>query len=180
MKLRKILLEILNDYLNEDSDLLRDTDLYNIAKWGLEGEYSLSGCWDDNDNIEDAIYCAIEDFKSVLSEPYPSGLKNIPSHPVIYRLVRLKNVSDLRKDKLGHSWFATPNQFETQGFFDMLDHLTPFKNEEGAVYIIKGKTSVDNIDMKNTLWHRSTQWIENEIVILDDSKVKILSVDMID
>ena len=42
--------------------------------------------------------------------------------------------------------------------------------------MIKGQTDKSNIDMKRTLWERSTQWWENEIVIIDDSKINILSI----
>lgn len=151
-------------------------DLYDIAKRGLEGDYSFSSCWDDNATLEDAIQCVISDFESFLSTPYPIGLGNIPDNPIIYRLVRLKTIDDLKKDKLGLSWFSNPNQTDVPGFFDMLDYLKPKKTDEGTVYIIKGQISKDNIDMENTLWERSTQWIENEIVLLDDSNVNILEI----
>jgi hypothetical protein len=42
--------------------------------------------------------------------------------------------------------------------------------------MIKGRIRKDNIDMKRTLWERDTQWLENEIVLVDDSDVEILSV----
>jgi len=58
----------------------------------------------------------------------------------------------------------------------MLNYLKPFKTEDGIVYMIKGQTSKGNIDMKRTLWQRDTQWWENEIVLIDDSDVEILSV----
>ena len=176
MNLQESIRRILREELNNITTSFSDNDLYEIAKWGLENEYSSSGCWDDTDNIEVAIECAIEDFKHFLSKPYPIELGDIPSKPVIYRLVRLKNINDLRKDNLGYSWFSNPNQIENPEFFDMLEYLRPFKNEDGIVYLIKGQTSINNIDMKRTLWERSTQWWENEIVIIDDSKIKILSI----
>jgi hypothetical protein len=175
-KLNELIDLSLNEYLNEQVNSLSDIDLYNIAKWGLEGEYSTSSCWDDTDNLEDAIKCAVEDFKLFLSKPYPIELGNIPNNPIIYRLVRLKNINDLNKNKLGISWFSNPKQIDNPEFFQMLDHLKPYKNKEGEVYIIKGQTTKDNIDMKRTLWERSTQWFENEIVIINDSNVKILSI----
>jgi hypothetical protein len=85
-------------------------------------------------------------------------------------------VNDLNRKILGKSWFSNPDQINKQGFFDMLDYLKPFKTEEGVVYMIKGRIRKDNIDMKRTLWERDTQWLENEIVLVDDSDVEILSV----
>ena len=152
-------------------------DLYDIAKRGLEGDYSYSGCWDDNKgDIESAIECVISDFESFLSTPYPIGLGDIPDNPIIYRLVRLETINDLKRDKLGKSWFSNPNQTDVPGFFDMLDYLERRKTDEGTVYIIKAQISKDNIDMEETLWQRSTQWIENEIVLVDDSNVNILEI----
>jgi hypothetical protein len=116
----------------------------------LENDYSFSGCWDDTENIEDAIKCAIDDFKLFLSKPYPVELGNIPNNPIIYRLVRLKNINDLRKDKLGNSWFSNPNQIHEEGFFQMLDYLKPFKNKDGEVYIIKG--DIKNIIIFNQIF----------------------------
>lgn len=144
---------------------------------GLETEYSSSACWDDSKNIEDAIKCAIDDFKLFLSKPYPIELGKIPANPIIYRLVRLKHINELNKKQPGKSWFSNPNQFKNPEFFEMLDHLKPFKTIEGIVHIIKGQTTKDNLDFKRTLWERSTQWWENEIVLIDDSKIKILSIE---
>lgn len=177
MELRKFIATTIREYLNEKIDILNDTELYNIAKWGLEGEYSSSGCWDDTENIEEAIECAIGDFKLFLSKPYPIELGNIPNTPIIYRLIRSKNIKDLNKNNLGKSWFSNPKQIDKPEFFEMLDYLKPFKTNDGVVYIVKGQINKDNIDMKRTLWERSTQWWENEIVLIDDSKVKILSIE---
>ena len=156
---------------------MTEIDLYNIAKWGLESEYASSGCWDESDNIEDAIKLAIADFKLFLSKPYPIELGNIPNNPMIYRLIRLKHINELNKNKLGKSWFSNPNQINKPEFFEMLDHLKPYQTKDGVVHIIKGQTTKDNFDLKRTLWERSTQWWENEIVVLDDSKIKILSIE---
>lgn len=175
MDFKKIIRNTIFEFLNE-STTLNDKDLYRIAKWGLEGEYSSSGCWDDNENIEDAIECVVSDFKYYLNKPYPIELGNIPNNPIIYRLIRLKHIKELNKKNLGNSWFSNPKQTDEPEFFDMLDYLKPNKNPNGVVYIIKGQTTKENIDMKRTLWERSTQWSENEIVIIDDSKIKILEI----
>jgi len=156
---------------------LSEEELKEIANWGLTGNYSSSGCWDDNeDNIEAAIDCAVGDFTLFLSKPYPIELGDVPSNPIIYRLMRLKTKDDLKKDNLGTSWFSNPKQYENHEFFQMLDYLKPWRIEEGEVYLIKGQTSVNNIDVANTLWQRSTQWWENEIVIKDDSSIKFISI----
>ena len=154
-------------------------NLYEIAKWGLQpgGEYENSACW--NRDLEVAIKCAVKEFEEFLSKPYPIELANIPNRPVIYRLVRLENIEDLNRKKLGKSWFANPEQVKKPEFFDMLTHLIPGPKDyspNSKVYLIKGITKKENIDMTRTLWERSTQWWENEIVLIDDSDVEILDV----
>jgi hypothetical protein len=60
----------------------------------------------------------------------------------------------------------------------MLDYLKPRGNTDGTkVYRLTGQTPITNIDFPRTLWERSTQWWENEIVLLDDSQVKILAIE---
>ena len=156
---------------------LSEKDLYRIAEWGLTGEYEYSSCW--NEDLEKAIECAIEDFRKFLSKPYPFELADIPNNPIIYRLVRLDNIEKLNRTKLGKSWFANPKQIKKPEFFEMLTHLKPGPKDwspNSKVYLIKGRTTVDNIDFPRTLWERSTQWWENEIVLLNDSNIEILDV----
>jgi hypothetical protein len=165
-----------NQLRNIINEVTGNLDLYEIARWGLQGEYSHSGCWDDTEDLEEAINCAVESFEDFLSKPYPVELGDIPDKPIIYRLVRLKDPNNLNRIRLGKSWFSNPDQINIPEFFDMLNYLKPFKTEDGIVYMIKGQTSKVNIDMKRTLWQRDTQWWENEIVLIDDSDVEILSV----
>jgi len=178
-EIRKIIRKVLRESFNKSGFNLSDEELKEIAKWGLTGDYYSSGCWDDNEeSLDGAIECAVGDFKKFITEPYPIELGNIPSNPVIYRFIRLKSIDDLRHDNLGYSWFSNPNQYKNQSFFDMLDYLVPFKTKDGETFLIKAETSVDNIDVPNTLWQRSIQWQENEIVVKDDSnsKIKILNI----
>lgn len=177
--IRKIIREILKESFAEFSSFnLSDEELRSIAKWGLEGDYSSSGCWDDSESLEDAVSCAVDDFKLFLSKPYPIELGSFPDNPVIYRLIRLKSIDDLRRNSLGVSWFSNPEQYKNHDFFQMLDYLKPWKTSDGEVYLIKAQTSISNIDIPNTLWQRSTQWHENEIVLKNDSisEVKILDI----
>lgn len=141
-------------FLNENysSNNISDEELYIIAKWGLENDYADSVCWEDNEgDIEGAIECVMNSFRKFISIPYPKELGNIPENPIIYRLIRLKNIEDLNKDKLGISWFSNPNQIENPEFFDMLEHLKFNRNLEGHVYMLKAIINKDNIDIANTL-----------------------------
>jgi len=168
MPLKQSIRKILREEINPNKP-----DLCEFAKWGLTGEYEYSGCWDDND-LDGAIECAVDDFEQFLNEPYPTGLGNIPKNPIIYRLIKLNEIKDLNKNNLGKSWFSNPNQIKNPEFFDMLEYLKPGPNNK--VFLIKGKTTINNIDLKRTLWERSTQWWENEIVIKDDTNIDILDI----
>ena len=154
---------------------LTDSDLRDIARWGLESEYEYSGCWDDNETIDEAIDCAVDDFQTFLNKPYPEMLGNFPAEPEIYRLVRLKSKEDLNKRNLGYDWFSNPSQFTKPEFYDMLDHLKSFTNELGELYLLKAKTKESNVDIPRTLWQRSTQFNENEIMIKDDMAIDLIS-----
>jgi hypothetical protein len=153
---------------------MNENELTNIARWGLTGEYEHSGCWDESDNIDDAIMCAVDDFKEFLSKPYPQELGDIPDNPIIYRLVKVDDITNVRRENMGKSWFSNPQQVKNPEFFDMLPYIKP--GRDNKVFIIKGKTSKDNIDLPRTLWERSTQWWENEIVLLDDNDIEILDI----
>lgn len=165
---------------------LTENDLKEIAEWGLLGPYSESGCWDDDcdqlslDDLPIAVGRALEDFELFLNTPYPIELGNIPHKPIIYRLVRLDNETDLDMSDLGSSWFSNPEQYRKPEFYDMLDYLLPSsQSHPGKTYLLTGECVIDNIDVKHTLWERSIQWSENEIVIIDPSKITLLSCTLI-
>ena len=170
--MENLIKKILNESLNNGFNNLTEEDLYEISKWGLEGEYEYSGCIDE----EDPILCGLEDFKQFLSKPYPEELGNFPNNPIIYRIIKLNDIDDLNKVNLGHSWFSNPNQYKKDCFFDMLDYIKPGRNNPN-IYLLKGQTNVSNVDIQRTLWERSTQWCENEIVIIDDTKIELLSIE---
>lgn len=176
--MKNLIRKILNESLSNGFNDLTNEDLYEISKWGLEGEYEYSGCKDDYEDLESSILCGVEDFKNFLSKPYPVELGNFPNNPIIYRIVKLKDIDDLDKINLGHSWFSNPNQYKEDCFFDMLEYIKPGRNNPN-IFLLKGRTNVNNVDIRRTLWERSTQWCENEIVIIDDSKIELLSIEKI-
>ena len=172
--MKNLIRRVLKENFTNGFNNLTEEDLYEISKWGLEGQYSFSGCMDD----EDPILCVVNDFKEFLSKPYPEELGNFPNNPIIYRIVKLKDIEDLNKVNLGRSWFSNPNQYKKDCFFDMLDHIK-LGSDDGNIYLLKGQTNVNNVDIPNTLWERSTQWCENEIVIIDDTKVDLLDIQIL-
>lgn len=155
---------------------LSKQDLYDFAKKGLESDYSFSGCFDEciESDMECAINCAISDFDNYLSIPYPKELGQVPEKPTIYRLILLEKEEDFMTNNFGISWYSNPYQTNNPEFFDMLDYLLPRNRPNGMkLFRIKAETNITNIDSYNTLWQRSTQWWENEIVVYDDTSDSI-------
>jgi hypothetical protein len=58
----------------------------------------------------------------------------------------------------------------------MLEYIKPGRNNPN-IFLLKGRTNVNNVDIQRTLWERSTQWCENEIVIIDDSKIELITIE---
>lgn len=176
MKLKKILLEVLSEvsHISENkatsfSSLTYD-DLLKIAEWGLSGEFSESGAWDETDNIEEASKLVADSFKSQLDTPFPQGLKGIPKQNIpVYRVVALKSPEELNKKNLGKSWFTDISRTSSNDFYHQLDHL-----KSGNIYIIQATAAESNVDIPRTLWQRDINWAENELVVKDGSKVNFI------
>jgi hypothetical protein len=175
-------------------DKLTDSQLREIAAWGLLGEYDTSACWDDamdaakaqgdssryKDFIEIAIDAAVSDFKTFLSSPYPVNLKGFPEVATLYRMVVLDNESELNRDNLGVSWFANPEIIKSgtyTPFFDMLDHLKKSNRGGRKLFTLTASVAQSEINIPATLWQRSTQWSENEVVLKKDAKINLIKIE---
>lgn len=153
---------------------LTEQDLYDIAKWGLEYEFSFSGAFDDANNVEEAIQNVIESFKTLLKDKFPDGFNGIPNIVTIYRFVVLKSPEELNKTHLGYSWFTNPNRINNSDFKQQMWHL-----KTSDLYLITAQIDQSKIDIPRSLFQRDTVWLENEVVLKDDSNIKIVSLDKI-
>lgn len=172
-KIIKIIQEqVFKKYFYNSFSELTEQDLFDIAEWGLSGEFSSSGAWDEaEEDIEKAKLLVVESFNRILNDEFPEGLKDIPSVLTIYRLITLQNPESFNKKNLGHSWFANPNRINNS---DFTIHLTHLRSHD--VYLITATTTENNIDIPRTLWQRDINWVENEIVIKDDSESSIKNI----
>jgi len=168
---------------------LTNKDLFDIAKWGLLGEFDFSGVWDNFDEEESdkrhhsenilnsaCEYIVDDDFKYFLEQDFPVGFDKIPKIVPLYRFVSLKDVIELNRKNLGRSWFANPDLDDS--FFDELEHLLPkHRPDNHKLYLISAKINENNIDIPRTLWLRSCNYSENEIRLKDDKNgIEIISV----
>lgn len=152
---------------------LTENDLFDISKWGLELGYS-SGAWDDADTLEEAIGNVMDSFKLLLKDKFPDGFKDTPDIITAYRMVVLESPSDLNEKNLGYSWFTNINRIHNPEFKSQLFHLKT-KN----LYLITALIPLSNVDISRSLLQRDMIWIENEIVLKDDSDIEIISLDKI-
>lgn len=182
--LKKFIATTIREYLNENTSTfnphkfnsfseLTERDLYDMAKWGLENDLS-SGAWDDADTLDEAIINVVNSFKRLLKDKFPDGFNGIPNPVTIYRFVVLDTPKDLNTKNLGYSWFTNPNRIKDPDFKQQLFHLKT-KN----LYLITAEIPINKIDITRSLFQRDMIWIENEIVLKNDSNVKIVSLDKI-
>jgi hypothetical protein len=175
---------ILNDYKYFDtyqynSFNLSEDDLKNIAIWGLLYDFQSSGAWincadNKNENLFQAVDCILEDFHSLLKDSFPLGFHGIPDIVPIYRFVRLFDKNRLNKERLGQSWFTNLKQPDNREFFGMLQHLLPYNNDEGQVYLIFAQVNIEDVDITRSLWQRSLTFNENELVTKSNANIHFI------
>lgn len=163
----------LKEIICENNVLFSEGYLKQQIEKGLKTEYIDSGANDFDNPVEEVL----KDFYEVLSLQFPKGLANIPDQPTLYRFVTLNNPKELNKASLGRSWFADLDAIEYGNFSDQLNHI--FKsNDRGTkkAYLIEAKVPLNNINFIDTLWMRSLNSSENEVVVNKYNGIKILNV----
>ena len=144
---------------------LTDKDLYDIANWALFKEgYMLYDELTDDEAIDEIV----NDFNLLLKSNYPEGFKNVPNVLTLYRIVKLKSSDELNKSKLGMSWFSDKERIEDKNFIDQLF------NTNQNLYLITAEVPISNIDIPRSMVQRVMSYIENEVVIKDDTNISII------
>lgn len=180
---RKIIRRILNENhsttfnahkYNSFSELT-DQDLHDIAFWGLMNDFQSNSAWecagDKVENIDQAIHCIIDDFKLLLKTNYPEGFNNTPNRLTIYRILSLKSPDEFNYDHAGYSWFSNSKMINNNDFRQQIWSL-----KADNLYLATAIVPLDKIDIPRSLFQRQMSFLENEIVLKDDSNVKVLSV----
>jgi len=95
----------------------------------------------------------------------------------LYRYITLSSPEELNKNNLGNSWFSNYEMTNEPNFMQQLSHL---KYREGKdLYLVTAKVPISKVDIVRSLWQRSCIYLENEIVLKDDSNINIISLDKI-
>ena len=88
---------------------------------------------------------------------------------VLYRLVFSKTKNDINVDKIGHHFVGDIDDFHAK--------RENKKIKKSDLWLIKLKTISSNIDFHETILTFSLHPNENEITIMDDKLIKIISID---
>ena len=156
--------------VNKSFKDLTDGDLYDIANWAIfKGGYMLY----DDLNDEEAIKEIVDDLKLLLNDKYPNGFRNTPNILTLHRIVKLDKPEDLNSSNLGCSWFSDIERIKDKNFIDQL-----FNNSKN-LYMITADVPITKVDIPRSLIQRITIHIENEIVLSDDTNIKITSLNTI-
>jgi len=151
----------------ESFEDLTEKDLYDIAEWAIfKGGYILY----DDLNDEEAIEEIVDDLKFLLKADYPNGFRNTPNDLTLYRIVKLDNPEDLKTNNLGGSWFSDINRIKNKHFIDQL-----FNNSKN-LYMITTEIPITKVDIPRSMIQRITTYIENEVVLNNDSNITIKSI----
>lgn len=104
----------------------------------------------------------------------------------LYRLVWVKKVSDINKDKLGKHWAEDLNVFYENKVWDLWDMTHEEKSEktgldmERDMWIIHIQTPPSNIHLKKTLIAQCEFPIEREFYLKSQDNIKIVDIFNVD
>jgi len=109
--------------------------------------------------------------KTLVSENFPFGFKNIPDEIILVKILYLKNENDFDKNRLNPCYITNEDDIENmRGILDGADY-------EGEPYLIKVKTRKANIDVEETLRNNLLYQFEYSTTLKLNSEVEIISVE---
>lgn len=141
-----------SDYVSKFGNLI-DKDDFNSEDEYLEA-------WEDkfNEIIDDRF----NDFKKKYNK--------LPNPLILYRAVKLKDISKLDRDNLGVYWTDNKNSADTYG---------EYSKSNASIFILKAEVPKDNIDWDFTIKNNLNLNFgdeEQEINIDANSKIKVLDI----
>jgi len=108
--------------------------------------------------------------KTLVSENFPFGFKNIPDEIILVKILYLKNENDFDKNRLNPCYITNEDDIENmRGILDGADY-------EGEPYLIKVKTRKANIDVEETLRNNLLYQFEYPTILKPNSEVEIISI----
>lgn len=109
--------------------------------------------------------------KTLVSENFPFGFKNIPDEIILLKILYLKNENEFDKSRLSPFYFANEDDIENmKGILYGADY-------DGEPYLIQVKTRKANIDVEETLRNNLLYQFEYSTTLKPTSEVEIISVE---
>jgi len=171
---------------------IREFNNYNRMNENSSGEFQeelgkalvyMKKYFDDVDNNshlynlgEDEIYnykLQKKSYYNFIETDFPRGLQNIPDPVKLYRILKVNNIKDIRKDNLGKHYVGDPNLFYDDGFLDSIGILKNFKE---YFYVIEINTPLININIRDSIFSKYNFPDEYEYIIKDSTNIEIVDI----
>ena len=165
IELKEIIKQVIKE--NKFNNSLITEDFYNYLLDVIESD-------------DDRIYKSLLENTNQTPEEYLNELiltvTDLTKTPLIklYRVVFIKNITDINKDKLGIHWVKDPNDFHEE-MIDELLKLVRKKNNKITINDLKtieATFSGNDINLKETLINNVIHPFEEEITIKENSTPK--------
>lgn len=109
-------------------------------------------------------------------ENFPYGLNNIPEEVFLYRILGLKDLSEIDYNNLGLHYVADENLLNDDNFLLNIG-FTEDELNTLDFQVVKIKTNKDNIDIEETIKNRKQSPEEFEYTIKNEKDIEILNED---
>lgn len=143
---------------------------------GIYSQYMTSAeVFDEYEEVSDLLHI----LKGALETDFSDGgLKNCPSMPTLYRFLVLTNKKSIDEKNIGHHYITSLKDVDGYWFYDV-GIIKAMDKSGGKLYLLECKTSINNIDWEQTIWHRMEYWGENEVTVRDVQKIKVVDTKLI-
>ena len=132
-----------------------------------------------NDETGDMPYGNYSEIKKRVikfaNTPFPDGLKNMPSKPILYRLLNVSSKADINTKNLGKSYVGNKDMYDDPDFLESF--LYRYGEEQKKWFIIKIETALNNIDIEHSMSIVAEYPDEIEFTLIDDRNLKILDIE---
>ena len=165
--------ENLKEYKNlgDLAEEYKKEDINSISDWVIYDTDAISqGAWEDFEHTRKESERDIRKFirDGIFGTDWENGgLKNIPNEFLLYRVIFLKDINDLKKEFLGHHWVRNKNILESH-IVNIMSSLNV--SDINDAYVIEAKFNEGAIDIPQTVYNNVSVDHEEEVTIKEGTK----------